>query len=70
MVGLMISALKAAISSGQITKARIDDSVRRILTLKMRMGLLPIPTGVASVPPLGSMTTHIVDGPVTLPPQQ
>jgi beta-N-acetylhexosaminidase len=70
MVGLMISALKAAISSHQLTKARIDDSVRRILTLKMRMGLLPIPTGVAPVAPLGSMNVHIVDGPVALPPQQ
>ena len=70
MVGLTISALKAAISSGQITKARIDESVRRILTLKMRMGLLPIPMGIVPVPPLGSMTVHITDGPVTLPPQQ
>jgi beta-N-acetylhexosaminidase len=70
VVGLMISALKAAISSGQITKARIDESVRRILTLKMRMGLLPIPMGVVPVPPLGSMTAHITDGPVTFPPQQ
>ena len=68
-VAYMISALKSAISSGQITKARIDESVRRILTLKMRMGLLPIPMGVAPVPPLGSMTVHITDGPVTLPPQ-
>jgi beta-N-acetylhexosaminidase len=70
MVGLMISALKTAISNHQLTKARIDDSVRRILTLKMRMGLLPVPTGVAPVPPLGSMNAHIVDGPVALPPQQ
>jgi beta-N-acetylhexosaminidase len=70
MVGLTISAIKAAISSGQITRARIDESVRRILTLKMRMGLLPIPTGVVPVPPLGSMTVNITDSPVTLPPQQ
>jgi beta-N-acetylhexosaminidase len=70
MVGLTISALKAAISSGQLTKARIDESVRRILTLKMRMGLLPIPMGVAPVPPLGSMTVHVTAGPVILPPQQ
>ena len=70
MVGLTTSALKSAISSGQITKARIDESVRRILTLKMRMGLLPIPIGVAPVPALGSMTVHITDGPVTWPPQQ
>ena len=69
-VAWMISALKAAISNGQITKARIDESVRRILTLKMRMGLLAIPMGVVPVPPLGSMNAHITDGPVTLPPQQ
>jgi len=69
MVSLTISALKAAMSSGQLTKARIDESVRRILTLKMRMGLLPIPMGVVPVPPLGSMTAQITDGPVTLPPQ-
>jgi beta-N-acetylhexosaminidase len=66
----MKDALKAAISNHEITKARIDDSVRRILTLKMRMGLLPIPSGVAPVPPLGSMSTHVVNGPVALPPQQ
>lgn len=38
----MIAALKAAISSGQITQARIDQSVRRILMLKLRFGLLPL----------------------------
>jgi beta-N-acetylhexosaminidase len=69
-VSWMIDALKTAISDGHITKERIDDSVRRILTLKMRMGILPIPTGVAPVPPLGSMSAHVVDGPVALPPQQ
>ncbi|MGO8949875.1 MAG: glycoside hydrolase family 3 N-terminal domain-containing protein [Ktedonobacterales bacterium] len=69
-VSAMEGAIEAAISDGQITKARIDESVRRILTLKMRMGLLPIPEGVAPVPALGSMTTRVVDGPVTLPPQQ
>jgi beta-N-acetylhexosaminidase len=69
-VSWMKAALKAAISDHEITKARIDDSVRRILTLKMRMGLLPIPSGVAPVPPLGSMSTHVVDGPVALPPPQ
>ena len=38
----MIAALKAAIASGQITPARIDTSVRRILMLKLRFGLLPL----------------------------
>lgn len=38
----MIDALKAAIDSGQISQARIDLSVQRILALKIRFGLLPI----------------------------
>lgn len=38
----MIQAIKNAISAGQITMARIDQSVRRILTLKMQFGLIPL----------------------------
>lgn len=38
----MIAALKAAIASGRITLARIDQSVLRILRLKIRFGLLPL----------------------------
>jgi beta-N-acetylhexosaminidase len=37
----MIAALKAALASGRLTMARIDQSVRRILELKLRFGLLP-----------------------------
>jgi beta-N-acetylhexosaminidase len=36
----MENALRQAVASGQITRARIDESVRRILLLKMRYGLL------------------------------
>ena len=36
-------ALRQAISAGQLTRARIDLSVQRILTLKIRMGLIPMP---------------------------
>lgn len=39
---LMINALKTAISQGRISEARIDQSVRRILMLKARFGLLPL----------------------------
>lgn len=39
----VIAVIKAAVSSGQLTKSRIDDSVRRILLLKLRLGLLPGP---------------------------
>ena len=38
----MVNALKNAVSQGRITQARIDQSVRRILTLKARYGLLPL----------------------------
>jgi beta-N-acetylhexosaminidase len=55
----MEDALRQAVQSGQITKARLDESVRRILLLKMRYGLLQgAPTGgqrdvgaSAAVPP-------------------
>ncbi|HEX6817301.1 MAG TPA: glycoside hydrolase family 3 N-terminal domain-containing protein [Ktedonobacterales bacterium] len=51
----MIQALKDAVSSGQLTQQRIQDSVRRILELKMRAGLLPLPPNTAPVAPLGTM---------------
>jgi beta-N-acetylhexosaminidase len=38
-----VAALNQAISSGQITRAQINASVQRILTLKIRMGLIPLP---------------------------
>jgi beta-N-acetylhexosaminidase len=38
----MIAAIKRAMSAGRITAPRIDQSVRRILTLKARFGLLPL----------------------------
>jgi len=53
----MEDALRAALASGRLTKDRIDQSVRRILVLKMRMGLIPVPLGqLAPVQPLGSLT--------------
>jgi beta-N-acetylhexosaminidase len=38
-----IQAIKDAVGSGQISKQRIDESVTRILTLKLRLGLIPMP---------------------------
>jgi beta-N-acetylhexosaminidase len=38
------TALKHAVLSGQMSKSRIDDSVRRILLLKLQLGLLPAPS--------------------------
>lgn len=43
-VASMIEGIKHAISNGDISQQRIDDSVRRILMMKYAMGLLPIPT--------------------------
>jgi len=42
-VATMIQGIKQAMASGAISAARIDDSVRRILTLKFELGLLPLP---------------------------
>ncbi|HZC05763.1 MAG TPA: glycoside hydrolase family 3 N-terminal domain-containing protein [Ktedonobacterales bacterium] len=39
----VIAALKNAIQSGAMPRSRIDDSVRRILLLKLQLGLLPAP---------------------------
>ena len=43
-VAAMITGIKQAMASGEISQQRIDDSVRRILTLKYQLGLLHIPT--------------------------
>jgi beta-N-acetylhexosaminidase len=52
----MEDALRAAIQSGRLTKDRIDQSVRRILILKMRMGLIPIPLNqMVPISPIGSL---------------
>lgn len=43
-VAAMIEGLRQAVTSGEISQQRIDDSVRRILMLKYSMGLLRLPT--------------------------
>jgi len=42
----VFDALHAAINSGQITKARIDLSVERILALKIKYGLITVPANL------------------------
>ncbi len=46
---LTIGVLKQAIADGQLTRERIDTSARRILAMKIRMGLIPLPQ--PAVPP-------------------
>jgi beta-N-acetylhexosaminidase len=67
-IGAMISALRAAVQSGVLTKARIDQSVERILILKMRMGILPVPGPVLPVPAIGSMSPKVGSWPNALLP--
>jgi beta-N-acetylhexosaminidase len=43
-VSAMYASIKQALSSGALTNARIDDSVRRILMMKYSMGLLSLPS--------------------------
>lgn len=61
----MIRALKNALKNGSLTRARIDQSVARILTLKMRMGMIAMPassqTYLQDVPPIGSMSLQFND---------
>jgi beta-N-acetylhexosaminidase len=40
----IVKAIKSALKSHALTKSRIDDSVRRILMLKINMGLIKLPT--------------------------
>lgn len=57
-------ALRQALVSGQLTRARIDVSVQRILTLKLHMGLIPMPHSPVQQPkrlgPTGSAATAAV----------
>jgi beta-N-acetylhexosaminidase len=69
-ISMMMQSLKQALASHLLTKARIDDSVRRILMLKMRMGLLPVPMAVQPVAPLGSMSPTLGSWPSALLPSQ
>jgi beta-N-acetylhexosaminidase len=44
-VAAMAAGIRQAIDAHAISPSRIDESVRRILTLKFELGLLPIPRG-------------------------
>jgi beta-N-acetylhexosaminidase len=50
----VLDALNAAIASGQISRARIAQSVERILMLKIKYHMLPIPPSVLATQPLTS----------------
>lgn len=62
------NALKQAINAGKLTRARINTSVQRILALKIRMGLIPLPKQATSSPtpatpsPVSGNTGAAADG--------
>ena len=43
--------LNAAIASGHMTRARIAESVRRVLMVKIKYGMLPIPPAILAGQP-------------------
>jgi beta-N-acetylhexosaminidase len=54
--------IKSALQDGRLTRARIDDSVRRILALKIKMGLIALPPTASPTP--SSQATPQGDAPV------
>jgi len=57
VVAQVKDALRAAIASGQLSRARIETSVKRVLTLKITMGLLPIPHPTSQATPTSRSAT-------------
>jgi beta-glucosidase-like glycosyl hydrolase len=57
VVAQVKDALKAAIASGKLSQARIESSVKRVLTLKITMGLLPIPHPASQTTPASHPAT-------------
>jgi len=66
----MIDALRAAVQSGRLPRARVDESVRRILLMKARYGLLPPPhhPGGRGPLPAGAAGAWLPALPMLLPP--
>ncbi|HKD77863.1 MAG TPA: glycoside hydrolase family 3 N-terminal domain-containing protein, partial [Ktedonobacterales bacterium] len=54
-VQAIIEDIAAAVQNGKIAKSRIDDSVRRILTLKITMGLIHLPKSAVTATPSPSL---------------
>ncbi|HEX5441326.1 MAG TPA: glycoside hydrolase family 3 N-terminal domain-containing protein [Ktedonobacterales bacterium] len=71
---VMINAVKSAVASGQIRVSRIDQSVKRLLTLKVKYGILPyhvnnrphLPAGVQGAASGGAGIADLPRRPATL----
>jgi beta-N-acetylhexosaminidase len=53
----VLNALKAALATGRLTRERLAQSVRRVLTLKLAHGLLPIPPEVVAAQSSADLTS-------------
>jgi beta-N-acetylhexosaminidase len=62
----MISALRTAVAQGRISRARIDQSVRRLLMLKARFGLLSPAPSQPSADPADPAAVASVSQPTTV----
>jgi beta-glucosidase-like glycosyl hydrolase len=57
VVAQVKDALKAALSNGKLSQTRIETSVKRVLKLKITMGLLPIPHPTSQATPTSHAAT-------------
>jgi beta-N-acetylhexosaminidase len=68
LVAKIKDEIKSALQDGRLSRERIDESVKRILTLKIKMGLIALPAGATPTPSpqVTPQTTPqgIVPGPV------
>jgi beta-N-acetylhexosaminidase len=60
MIAGVIAGLKAAIASGALSMRQVNDSVRRILALKLRYHILPMPQPVTPGPVAGPPSSAAV----------
>jgi beta-N-acetylhexosaminidase len=62
-------ALQQAIASGVLTKQRIDASAQRLLALKIRMGLIPLPRSTSGQPSGSGPRGRLPDALPMVPPR-
>jgi beta-N-acetylhexosaminidase len=68
-VQLTKDAFHQALDSGKLTQARIDQSVQRVLLMKIKMGVIPMPaSSQATETPSSATSTPIIQPSVTATP--
>jgi beta-N-acetylhexosaminidase len=68
-VQLTKDAFHQALDTGKLTQARIDQSVQRVLLMKIKMGVIPMPaSSQATETPSSATSTPIIQPSVTATP--